>query len=56
MTAAARESALPRFDRGLFDGSGPATRIGEGPVGGKAAGLIRIHDTLAAAFPASPEF
>ncbi len=56
MTAATRELALPRFDRGLFDGSGPATRIGEGPVGGKAAGLIRIRDTLTAAFPASPAF
>lgn len=53
----ATELALPRFDRSLFDGKEPATRIGEGPVGGKAAGLIRIRDTLASAFPgASPEF
>ena len=56
MTASTGEPALLRFDRERFDGSGPATRIGEGPVGGKAAGLIRIRDTLAAAFPASPEF
>ena len=54
MTASTREPALGRFDRELFDGSGPATRIGDGPVGGKAAGLIRIRDTLASAFPASP--
>jgi hypothetical protein len=54
MTASTKEPALLRFDRDLFDGSGPVTRIGDGPVGGKAAGLIRIRDTLAAAFPASP--
>ncbi len=53
MTVPATEPGLLRFDRDLFDGTGPATRIGEGPVGGKAAGLIRIRDTLAAAFPAS---
>jgi hypothetical protein len=51
------EPALPRFDRRLFDGREPATRMGEGPVGGKAAGLIRIRDTLASAFPGpSPDF
>ena len=55
MTASTDEPALLRFDRDLFDGSGPATRIGDGPVGGKAAGLIRIRDTLSAAFPASPD-
>jgi hypothetical protein len=50
------EAALPRFDRRLFDGTEPATRMGDGPVGGKAAGLIRIRDTLASAFPgASPD-
>ncbi len=54
MTASTKETALLPFDRELFDGTGPATRIGDGPVGGKAAGLIRIRDTLAAAFPASP--
>jgi hypothetical protein len=53
MTASTKEPALLRFDRELFDGSGPATRIGDGPVGGKASGLIRIRDTLAAAFPPS---
>jgi hypothetical protein len=53
MTASTKEPALTPFDRELFDGSGPATRIGDGPVGGKAAGLIRIRDTLAAAFPAA---
>jgi hypothetical protein len=57
MTDQAEESALPRFDRRLFDGTEPATRMGDGPVGGKAAGLIRIRDTLASAFPgASPDF
>ncbi|MFI5197203.1 MAG: PEP/pyruvate-binding domain-containing protein [Thermoanaerobaculia bacterium] len=56
MTDQAAERALPRFDRRLFDGTEPATRMGEGPVGGKAAGLIRIRDTLASAFRgASPE-
>ncbi|MGZ5426492.1 MAG: PEP/pyruvate-binding domain-containing protein, partial [Thermoanaerobaculia bacterium] len=56
MTDSTDELALPRFDRRLFDGKEPATRMGEGPVGGKAAGLIRIRDTLASAFPgASPD-
>jgi hypothetical protein len=56
MTDQAGEPALPRFDRRLFDGTEPATRMGDGPVGGKAAGLIRIRDTLASAFPgASPD-
>src|ERR1019366_3384370 len=56
MTDQAEAPALPRFDRGLFDGTEPATRMGEGPAGGKAAGLIRIRDTLASAFRgASPE-
>ncbi len=53
----ATEPALPLFDRRLFDGKEPATLMGEGPVGGKAAGLIRIRDTLASAFPGDlPEF
>jgi hypothetical protein len=56
MAAVTPESALPHFDRGVFDGSGPATRIGEGAVGGKAAGLIRIRDTLTSAFPESTAF
>src|ERR1019366_2642311 len=57
MTDSTGKLALPGFDRRLFDGREPATRMGEGPVGGKAAGLIRIRDTLASAFPgASPEF
>ncbi|MGZ6988388.1 MAG: PEP/pyruvate-binding domain-containing protein, partial [Thermoanaerobaculia bacterium] len=57
MTDQAAERALPRFDRRLFDGTEPATRMGDGPVGGKAAGLIRIRDTLASAFPGvSPDF
>src|ERR1035437_2450601 len=56
MTDSTEELALPRFDRRLFDGKEPATRMGEGSVGGKAAGLIRIRDTLASAFPgASPD-
>jgi hypothetical protein len=54
MTAETQTPTLLRFDRDRFDGTGPATRIGDGPVGGKASGLIRIRDTLAAAFPASP--
>lgn len=52
-TTEGKRDLLP-FDRDRFDGTGPATRIGDGPVGGKAAGLIRIRDALAAAFPASP--
>ena len=53
MSATSREPDLGPFERDLFDGTGPATRIGDGPVGGKAAGLIRIRDTLEASFPSS---
>src|ERR1035441_10451830 len=56
MTDSTGELALPGFDRRLFDGKEPATRMGEGPVGGKAAGLIRVRDALPSAFPgASPD-
>jgi Pyruvate phosphate dikinase, AMP/ATP-binding domain len=48
--------AVPAFDRRFFDGTERFTRIGEGEVGGKAAGLLRIHRLLLeglepAAFP-----
>lgn len=38
--------AVPRFDRRFFDGTERFTRIGDGAVGGKATGLLRIHDVL----------
>ncbi|HTK96044.1 MAG TPA: PEP/pyruvate-binding domain-containing protein, partial [Terriglobales bacterium] len=47
---------LPRFDRHFWDGTFRFTRIGEGALGGKAAGLVLIKDLLLekidpAAFP-----
>ncbi len=38
--------AVPRFDRRFFDGTARFTRIGEGEVGGKAAGLLRGEEVL----------
>lgn len=38
--------AIPQFDRRFFDGKERFTRIGLGAVGGKAAGLLRIHQLL----------
>lgn len=43
--------ALPPYSRASFGGGGRFTRIGEGPVGGKATGLVRLLDRLGAAFP-----
>lgn len=37
---------IPRFDRHFFDGTERFTRIGTGSVGGKGAGLLRIHAIL----------
>ncbi len=37
---------IPSFDRRFFDGGERFTRIGDGSVGGKGAGLLRIHDIL----------
>jgi hypothetical protein len=43
--------ALARYSRASFGAGGRFTRIGEGPVGGKAAGLIRLLERLGTAFP-----
>ena len=37
---------IPQFDRRFFDGQERFTRIGLGEVGGKGAGLFRIHQLL----------
>ena len=39
---------IPQFDRQFFDGKERFTRIGSGAVGGKGAGLLRIHQLLLA--------
>jgi hypothetical protein len=44
-------AALTRYSRASFGAGERFTRIGEGPVGGKAAGLLRILERLDAAFP-----
>ncbi len=43
--------ALARYTRASFGAGERFTRIGEGPVGGKAAGLLRLLEGLDAAFP-----
>jgi Pyruvate phosphate dikinase, AMP/ATP-binding domain len=42
---------LPHFQRDLFGGAEPITAIGTGFIGGKASGLVRARDALAAGFP-----
>ncbi len=42
---------LQRFDRDFFSPASPFAYIGDGELGGKAAGLARIQATLAAAYP-----
>ena len=42
---------IPDFDRAFFTSKQTFTRIGGGSLGGKAAGLIAIKDTLEKAFP-----
>ncbi len=37
---------LPRFDRSGPSPERPLTRLGDGPIGGKASGLARIRDTV----------
>ncbi len=44
-------SPLARYSRASLVGGGRFTRIGEGPVGGKAAGLVRLLERLGSAFP-----
>ncbi len=44
-------SRIPDFDRAFFTSEQTFTRIGGGSLGGKAAGLIAVQDTLARAFP-----
>ena len=43
--------ALARYARATFGAGERFTCIGEGPVGGKAAGLLRLLERLDAAFP-----
>jgi len=42
---------IPRFERRFRAGESAALRIGDGRVGGKAAGLVVARDTLARLFP-----
>jgi len=39
-------SSLPRFDREFFGGAHSLTRIGDGELGGKASGLLRIQTEI----------
>ena len=40
------DSGVARFDRAFFTGAHQFTRIGYGAFGGKASGLLFIHDVL----------
>jgi hypothetical protein len=42
---------LPPFSRQFFGATAPFTRIGSGPVGGKATGLLRMREALDALQP-----
>ena len=42
---------LAHYSRATFGAGERFTRIGEGPVGGKAAGLVRLLGRLDEAFP-----
>ena len=45
-------TTLPIFNRSFFASDAVASRIGEGGVGGKAAGLLRMRDALRSELPA----
>lgn len=45
---------VPSFSRAFFSSDDLASRIGAGGLGGKAEGLLRIRDALAARFEARP--
>ncbi|HSW29803.1 MAG TPA: PEP/pyruvate-binding domain-containing protein [Longimicrobiales bacterium] len=45
---------IPRFGRVFFASDDLASRIGGGSLGGKAEGLVRIHEALQARFGRSP--
>jgi hypothetical protein len=40
------ESAVPRFDREFFGAENAFTRIGDGALGGKASGLLRVREEI----------
>jgi hypothetical protein len=42
-----RRSEVPPFDRGFLRSAEPITRIGDGELGGKARGLVRLRDLIA---------
>ena len=44
---------VPQFDRSFFRSHESITRIGEGELGGKAAGLVSIRDLLASQYDAT---
>lgn len=44
---------VPRFDRSFFRSAEMITRIGDGEIGGKASGLVRVRDVLGAGFDGS---
>src|SRR4051812_20820889 len=52
-TAKTLAADLPVFDRNFWDGTFRFTRMGTGPLGGKATGLAFMRDFLQADFDAT---
>jgi hypothetical protein len=52
MTTTLARPDVPLFDRRFFDGTEQFTRIGSGPFGGKAHGLLGVKELLATGFEA----
>lgn len=46
MSGPARAASIPFFDRTFFSAAANLTRIGSGPLGGKATGLVRLSEGL----------
>ena len=42
---------IPRFGREFFSSDDVVSRVGDGPLGGKAEGLVRVREALAGRFP-----
>lgn len=44
--------SIPPFDRHFFDSDASSSRIGDGALGGKASGLVRLHSEILASYSA----
>lgn len=44
--------SIPPFDRRFFDSEASSSRIGDGSLGGKASGLVRLHSEILSSYSA----